>query len=463
MLAVLQSCFTCLGKSKDTFGKPKNWRQIYPEEQSMNDIFEAYAYNPVNFTNAYLLFPFRTEGDMLMTASLAKIHTSTDDGTRESEKAARYYTLNTEEIAYSLLTPCEMREEEEENDRLHEQHWILKELRKESIPLLRVMRTLNAGDYILDALCGPGTYVMDLAVEIPRCRVVGADTTAAFPKDVKPRNAKFVQVDSYYDLPFTNNKFAFINVQPKLMSLSINNIYKVLGEFARLCKVGGYIYFMVPDLEHDYADKIVNNYLRMLREALRATGGTPSIRHCLETFLAMRELCITEHRLIYQIMGKYQHINNQILMMILTWFNLDDTTKFGKVAKTNYERWAHTIGPHLGPVLDMDPKRFQTFTEETMKHFIDKKLAFLCSEAHIGDGNRPSANPPASKFIHALEARHLLPHHHNWQRPPVVGFRIHLPDPLHPLLSAWSCLYPYLRSRMHRSMLSTHQPLHPDR
>lgn len=87
--------------------------------------------------------------------------------------------------------------------------------------------------------------------------------TAAFPKDVKPRNAKFVQVDSYYELPFTNNKFAFINVQPKLMLLSINNIYKVLGEFARLCKVGGYICFMVPDLEHDYADKIVNSYLQM--------------------------------------------------------------------------------------------------------------------------------------------------------------------------------------------------------
>lgn len=64
-------------------------------------------------------------------------------------------------------------------------------------------------------------------------------------------------------------------------------------------------------------------------------------------------------------------------MKILTCYNLDDTTKFGRVAKTNYERWAHTIGPHLGSALNMDSEQFQKFTEETMKHFIDKKIAFV--------------------------------------------------------------------------------------
>jgi ubiquinone/menaquinone biosynthesis C-methylase UbiE len=102
-----------------------------------------------------------------------------------------------------------------------------------------------------------------MAVEFPRCRVVGTDRTATFPKDIKPRNAKFIQVDSVSELPFSNKTFAFINVQTKLMLLSINNIYKFLGEMTRLCKVGGYIYFMIPDLEHDYADEIVNHYLHI--------------------------------------------------------------------------------------------------------------------------------------------------------------------------------------------------------
>lgn len=51
-----------------------------------------------------------------MTTSLAKINMSTGNVTREPEKATRYFTFDTEGIIYSLLTPGEIREVEE-NDR----------------------------------------------------------------------------------------------------------------------------------------------------------------------------------------------------------------------------------------------------------------------------------------------------------------------------------------------------------
>jgi DNA polymerase III epsilon subunit-like protein len=118
MLKVLELCFSCMGKSKEMLEKQNDWRQVYPEEQSMDDTFATCLGYLANFQRRICLSRC-AEKDIPMTDVLTNTHKlSSNHSTREPAKAKKNKSLDTDENEDScyLISPCEI-SFEEENDR----------------------------------------------------------------------------------------------------------------------------------------------------------------------------------------------------------------------------------------------------------------------------------------------------------------------------------------------------------
>ena len=105
---------------------------------------------------------------------------------------------------------------------------------------------------VLDIGCGPGTWLMEVAVENPRIRCVGLDASAIFPTTVAPSNCCFALADilspeSIFtsttlgcDLVSPTSMFDFIHIRCFLTTMAVDTWRPLLNELThrRLAATG---------------------------------------------------------------------------------------------------------------------------------------------------------------------------------------------------------------------------------
>ncbi|KAI8332074.1 S-adenosyl-L-methionine-dependent methyltransferase [Chlamydoabsidia padenii] len=133
--------------------------------------------------------------------------------------------------------------DDEENDRLREQHFAIKSLFQGNFnaKVLDYVSLDNKATKVLDCGCGPGTWIMDVAKDYPNCQLTGVDISDVFPKGDRPSNVHFELGNALTGLRFEDNTFDFINLRFLIMALRADEWVIVFKELYRILKPGGVI------------------------------------------------------------------------------------------------------------------------------------------------------------------------------------------------------------------------------
>ncbi len=101
---------------------------------------------------------------------------------------------------------------------------------------------------ILDAGCGTGRWVVEMAAEFPEARVVGLDIVP--PTNVAPMlaslgplaaNVSFVAADLLQPLPFPDGAFDYVHQQLMYDDLPAQQWPRILSELVRVTRPGGWV------------------------------------------------------------------------------------------------------------------------------------------------------------------------------------------------------------------------------
>ncbi|KAI8143712.1 S-adenosyl-L-methionine-dependent methyltransferase [Fennellomyces sp. T-0311] len=159
--------------------------------------------------------------------------TSTGSATHEyGEQGRRYH----DRADASYILP----NDEEESDRIHMQHWIVKLAFSGNFDS-PVGSMLEQGINVLDAGCGPATWPLEMAEMFPQSKFYGVDISPVFPMQIKPSNCEFLLHNLSDPLPYPNNYFGFVHQRLLVMGIVDDDWIKIAKDYVRVTQPGGWI------------------------------------------------------------------------------------------------------------------------------------------------------------------------------------------------------------------------------
>ncbi|KAJ2959229.1 hypothetical protein NQZ79_g5332 [Umbelopsis isabellina] len=150
---------------------------------------------------------------------------------------------------HDLKSPYFLPKDDEESDRLHEEHFLIKEgLGGNVLGQDLLTKKLQDGAMVLDIGCGPGTWLLDLATEYPSSLFHGLDIASVFPNQIRPPNVNFKVGDARDELPYDPNTFDLVQVRLMATAFQSHEWEIVYRNMYRVLKPGGYLQIIEPDL-----------------------------------------------------------------------------------------------------------------------------------------------------------------------------------------------------------------------
>ncbi|KAI7853078.1 S-adenosyl-L-methionine-dependent methyltransferase [Circinella umbellata] len=140
--------------------------------------------------------------------------------------------------------------DEQESDRLHEQHFVTKEVLGCNI-LPEAFQHLNfqrGGLTILDVCCGPATWLCETSLEYNNSQFTGVDMSDVWPKDIRPVNLQFRRANVLNGIPFPDQHFDFIQMRYVVVAFTLDEWKKVFNELRRVLKPGGCLQCIDSDM-----------------------------------------------------------------------------------------------------------------------------------------------------------------------------------------------------------------------
>ncbi|KAI8140477.1 S-adenosyl-L-methionine-dependent methyltransferase [Fennellomyces sp. T-0311] len=131
--------------------------------------------------------------------------------------------------------------DEQEADRLHEQHFVTKELLGCNI-MAEAFQRLNfhrGGLRIMDVCCGPATWLCETSLEYNNSQFTGVDMSDVWPKDIRPVNLQFRRTNILSGIPFPDKSFDFVQLRFVVLAFTSDEWRKVLSEIRRVLRPGG--------------------------------------------------------------------------------------------------------------------------------------------------------------------------------------------------------------------------------
>ncbi|KAI8578483.1 hypothetical protein K450DRAFT_247057 [Umbelopsis ramanniana AG] len=158
-----------------------------------------------------------------------------------------------------------------EIDRLHLQHWIVKNVvgRNYSSP---IEAELQKGIKVLDAGCGGGTWILEMANAYPNSEFTGIDVSSTWPTEIRPHNCNFVVGNIVHELPFEENSFDFIYMRLVGMGVPNEQYPTVLSHLYKALKPGGWIELVEIDGEQVYRGKRTTKFWNAVLQYLEMRG-----------------------------------------------------------------------------------------------------------------------------------------------------------------------------------------------
>ncbi|ORY96372.1 S-adenosyl-L-methionine-dependent methyltransferase [Syncephalastrum racemosum] len=207
------------------------------------------------------------------TASASRKSSSAESKSRQMSNGRIYH--DRDDVHY--LMP----DDDEEIDRIHQQHWILSHAFGSHFEA-PVHDALSKGITVLDSACGPATWTLELAELYPDSTFHGIDISPQFPGQIKPQNCNFQIANLLDGLPFPDNYFDYIHQRLMVIALTREGWEKTLKELMRVLKPGGWIEFkeLLPRI--DNGGPVTHRFVDTLRQVLDQRGMCPEIALELE-------------------------------------------------------------------------------------------------------------------------------------------------------------------------------------
>jgi ubiquinone/menaquinone biosynthesis C-methylase UbiE len=128
-----------------------------------------------------------------------------------------------------------------EVDRLQLQHYLQRYIWQGNFcsPVRGSLKKPNSR--VLDVGCGPGTWILEMAFDYPDTHFTGIDISPMYPKEIKPSNVSFEEVDLTEGLPFADDTFDLVVMRNMVNALTVDDWVYCLKEMERVCKPGGFV------------------------------------------------------------------------------------------------------------------------------------------------------------------------------------------------------------------------------
>ncbi|KAI8147487.1 S-adenosyl-L-methionine-dependent methyltransferase [Fennellomyces sp. T-0311] len=175
-----------------------------------------------------------------------------------------------ENVAYFLPN------DNEEVDRLHQQHWIIKAMMGGNYQV-PIESKLQEGITVLDSGCGPATWSLEMAEMYPNSTFYGIDAYPVFPTGVKPQNCHFELANVSESLPYPDNYFDFVHQRLLVFGLTRAGWENAISELIRVLKPGGYLEISECDFDFARSGPKYKRIMDSLGTALRDKTMIPLI------------------------------------------------------------------------------------------------------------------------------------------------------------------------------------------
>ncbi|KAJ2956764.1 hypothetical protein NQZ79_g7436 [Umbelopsis isabellina] len=185
-----------------------------------------------------------------------------------------------------------------EKDRLHQQHFIVKEqlggnllCPETTVPLF------DKGIWALDVGCGPGSWVLDMATDFPSSEFEAFDMAETFPSAIHPPNTHFSIANLLepfkfeIEFNFVNMRFFALALRKNEWAIAYSNIYKAL-------KQGGYFQHVETTAMPNTEDSEINEVFNALASLQRKKGQEPLISKQLAGIAEEQGFEIVHHQVV---------------------------------------------------------------------------------------------------------------------------------------------------------------------
>ncbi|KAI7905052.1 S-adenosyl-L-methionine-dependent methyltransferase [Cokeromyces recurvatus] len=152
--------------------------------------------------------------------------------------------------------------DDKEIDRLHEEHFVTKELLGFNImsEALKALDFQNHELEVLDVCCGPATWLCETSLEYPNCHFTGIDMCSLWPQIIRPINLNFTEANILQGIPYPDKSFDFIQMRFVVLAFQINEWAFVISEIKRVLKDGGCFQCIDMDMRIITSDTIAKKY-----------------------------------------------------------------------------------------------------------------------------------------------------------------------------------------------------------
>ncbi|GAA5807354.1 hypothetical protein MFLAVUS_000712 [Mucor flavus] len=177
--------------------------------------------------------------------------------------------------------------DDKEIDRLHEEHFVTKELLGFNIMVeaLKRMDFQSGGLDILDVCCGPATWLCETSLEYPNCHFSGIDMCSLWPQVIRPVNLSFTEANVLQGLPYPDKSFDFIQMRFVVLAFKTNEWPFVISEIKRVLKDGGCFQCVELDMRITTSDAVARSYTEAFESFCASFGLDASIGAKLDFLL----------------------------------------------------------------------------------------------------------------------------------------------------------------------------------
>ncbi|ORZ23218.1 S-adenosyl-L-methionine-dependent methyltransferase [Absidia repens] len=177
--------------------------------------------------------------------------------------------------------------DDQEVDRLHETHFLTKELLGCNV-MADAIKTLDfqgGGLQILDVCCGPATWLCETSLDYPSCQFVGIDMCSIWPQVIRPANLEFIEANVLRGLPFPDKAFDFVQLRFVSLAFKTNEWDYILTEIRRVLRDGGVLQCIDLDMQIISDDQDIKRYLQHFDALCNTRGLDPSAGAKLDMML----------------------------------------------------------------------------------------------------------------------------------------------------------------------------------
>ncbi|CAG8575225.1 4375_t:CDS:2 [Ambispora gerdemannii] len=248
----------------------------------------------------------------------------------------------------------------EEIDRLQTLHYLFQSLWHSdySSPIEDSLK--SGGLHVLDVGCGPGTWILEMAVKYKLSHFTGVDVATMFPNDIKPRNVTFVEGNLIKGLNFVDNTFDFVYMRFSVMAYTDKQWEEiVVNELIRITKPGGWIEFMETDIRFENQGPAASQLQNYYKEFSYSKGIN-------------NETSLSTH------ITRYFESTNQVNALKVNREERKEPIgkwggRFGELVINNFVTFYRLLRPHLAPIMGITIDEYEEIVETFIKEVEEYK------------------------------------------------------------------------------------------